>query len=79
MPTVLRRGPYRFSFYSADGQEPRHVHVDRDHLDAKFWLDPNVRRARNRGFSSSELRRIKSIVQANVELLRNAWDDRFKP
>jgi len=23
MPTVLRLGPYRFFFYSADGHEPR--------------------------------------------------------
>lgn len=29
MPTVLRVGPYRFFFYSGDGDEPRHVHVER--------------------------------------------------
>ena len=30
MPTVLRSGPYRFFFYSGDGAEPPHVHVQRD-------------------------------------------------
>ena len=40
MPTVLRRGPYRFFFYSSDRAEPPHVHVERDENLAKFWLDP---------------------------------------
>jgi hypothetical protein len=40
MPTVLRNGPYRFFFYSADGGEPPHVHVQRDDMIAKFWLQP---------------------------------------
>jgi hypothetical protein len=36
MPTVLRIGPYRFYFYSHDGAEPRHIHVERDGQSAKF-------------------------------------------
>jgi hypothetical protein len=41
MPTILRVGPYRFYFYSHDlVSEPPHVHVDRDDLSAKFWLEP---------------------------------------
>ena len=40
MPTVLRAGPYRFDFYSHEPNEPPHVHVDRDELSAKFWLEP---------------------------------------
>ena len=40
MPTVLRSGPYRFYFYSSDDGEPLHVHVAKDLLKAKFWLDP---------------------------------------
>jgi Domain of unknown function (DUF4160) len=40
MPTVLRVGPYRFFFYSGDGSEAPHVHVERDASVAKFWLDP---------------------------------------
>ncbi len=40
MPTILRVGPYRFSFYAGDQDEPEHIHVSRDNLVAKFWLDP---------------------------------------
>jgi len=40
MPTVLRRGPYRFFFVSVDWSEPPHIHVRREDKTAKFWLDP---------------------------------------
>ncbi len=40
MPTVLRHGPYRFYFYSHETTEPPHIHVDRENLSAKFWLQP---------------------------------------
>jgi hypothetical protein len=39
MPTVLKRGAYRFYFYSHEPNEPPHVHVDRDRLSAEFWLN----------------------------------------
>ena len=55
MPTVLRVGPYRFFFYAGDGDEPPHVHVERDDSEAKIWLDP-VRLERSGGFSGKELR-----------------------
>ncbi len=61
MPTVLRIGPYRFFFYSADGDEPAHVHIERDNCIAKFWLDP-VRLATSGGFSSAELRQLDRLV-----------------
>jgi hypothetical protein len=37
MPTILRIGPYRFFFYSADVVEPAHIHVQRDDNVAKLW------------------------------------------
>ncbi|HET8889872.1 MAG TPA: DUF4160 domain-containing protein [Candidatus Angelobacter sp.] len=57
MPTVLRSGPYRFYFYSHEPNEPPHVHVDRDDLSAKFWLDP-VALAQNFGFNARGIRRL---------------------
>lgn len=76
MPTVLRSGPYRFFFYSADQHEPSHVHVERDDAEAKFWLDP-VRLEGSRGFSAAELGRIERLVTENAETLRKAWDEYF--
>jgi hypothetical protein len=67
MPTTLRTGPYRLYFYSYDCVEPRHTHVDRDRLSAKFWLDPVVSLAENYGFTRQELRQIERIVQTQME------------
>lgn len=40
MPTVLKIGGYRFFFYSNEGNEPPHIHVEKSDSLAKFWLDP---------------------------------------
>jgi len=61
MPTVLRGGPYRFFFYAGDGNEPPHVHVERDAGEAKFWLDP-LRLERSYGFSRKEINEIRTLV-----------------
>lgn len=76
MPTVLRIGPYRFFFYSSDWQEPRHIHVERDDLKAKFWLDP-MRLDRSTGFGSAELSKIQRVVDEHILQLRRASDDYF--
>lgn len=76
MPTVLRVGPYRFHFYSADGKEPAHIHVRRDQLEAKYWLDP-VSLANDGGMVKSELSRIEKLVVENRELLINGWNQFF--
>jgi hypothetical protein len=74
MPTTLRLGPYRFYFYSHDCGEPRHTHVDRENMSAKFWLDPNISLAENYGFNRKELRDVERISHDNLEVLRNEWD-----
>jgi len=71
MPTVLRIGPYRFFFFSADCDEPSHVHVERDDAEAKFWLDP-VGEAYNHGFRAAELRTVRELVEANRDFLQEA-------
>lgn len=74
MPTALQLGAYRFYFYSYDCGEPRHMHVDREKMSAKFWLDPDVSLEANYGFSRRELRDIDRIMRQNIEALRNEWD-----
>ncbi|HMP75571.1 MAG TPA: DUF4160 domain-containing protein [Kiritimatiellia bacterium] len=76
MPTVIRIGPYRFFFYSSDGREPRHIHVERDDAKAKYWLDP-VRLDRGNGFSGGELNRIQKLVEDHIDLMRRSWDEYF--
>jgi hypothetical protein len=76
MPTVSREGPYRFFFYSGDGAEPPHVHVERENRVAKFWLSP-VRLQESGGFTRTELNRIASLVETRRELFLQAWDEFF--
>jgi hypothetical protein len=75
MPTALRIGPYRFYFYSYDYGEPRHMHVDRENMSAKIWLDPIVSLAENHGYSRRELREIERTAMENLETLRDEWDN----
>jgi hypothetical protein len=76
VPTVLRSGAYRFYFYSHEPNEPAHIHVDRENLSAKFWLEP-VALARNLGFGSSELGKIQAIIEERRAELLEAWNGYF--
>lgn len=75
MPTVKGiTGPYRFYFYSFDCNEPKHVHVQREKLVCKFWLEP-VTLSRNYGFSPKELNTIRQIIRSNRNRFLEAWDE----
>lgn len=76
MPTVLRVGPYRCFFYSADADEPPHVHVERDDNVAKFWLDP-VRLVSSGGFLRNGLSEIARVVASNQGELLEEWHGFF--
>ena len=76
MPTVFRSGPFRFFFYAGDGGEPRHIHVERDDCEAKFWLDP-VRLERSRGLSRKDINRIRKLVERNRRQLLESWNEFF--
>jgi hypothetical protein len=76
MPQVARHGPYRVFFFSSEGEEPPHVHVERDDRHAKFWLLP-VAIARNDGFNGHELRRIHAIVLVHRLRFLEHWNAFF--
>lgn len=75
MPNVQRiPGPYRLFFYSFDCNEPVHVHVQRERMVCKFWLDP-VELAGNYGFSPRELNVIRRVIEVNLTRIREAWNE----
>jgi hypothetical protein len=76
MPTVLRHLAYRFYFYSHEPNEPPHIHIDRDNLSVKFWIEP-VSLGRNRGFDARELRTLERIVEERRTLFLEAWNEYF--
>jgi hypothetical protein len=76
MPTVLRVGAYRFFFYSADADEPAHIHVAREDNVAKFWLSP-VRLVTSADTVGAELRDIERLVSESEPILLEAWRGTF--
>ena len=76
MPTVLWIGPYRFFFYSNEGQEPPYIHAERDDKVAKYWLEP-VDLASSYGFRSHELKQIRALVIEHRETFLEAWHVHF--
>ena len=73
MPTVKGiPGPYRFFFYSFDCNEPRHVHIKREKMICKFWLDP-ISLSQNHGYSPRELNRIRRLIETHYNKIDEAW------
>ena len=79
MPTVFRERGFRFFFYSNEGspREPVHIHVEKDDVEAKFWLRPEVRVAYNDGYSARILRELQGIVESNRDRIERAWNEYF--
>lgn len=76
MPEVLRIDGYRFFFFSREGTELHHIHVEQAERYAKFWLAP-ISLAESRGFRSSELRMLHNLIEQHRESFIVAWDERF--
>ena len=79
MPVVFRERGFKFFFYSNEGNpsEPAHIHVEKDEVEAKFWLKPQVRVAYNDGYDARILRVLLEIVEANKDRIERAWDEFF--
>ncbi len=75
MPTIKNiLGPYRLFFYSFDCCEPKHVHVQREKLLCKFWLEPTCM-VKNIGFSAKELNTIRKLIESNLPKILEAWHE----
>ncbi|MEB3342997.1 DUF4160 domain-containing protein [Okeania sp.] len=77
MPTVFRIGSFRFFFFSDEGSEPIHIHVQRDNSLAKFWIKPEISLASSIRFSAVELRKIHKYIEENKNLIEEKWNEHF--
>ena len=77
MPTVLKIGPHRFYFFSKEGQEPAHIHVETAENAAKFWLSP-VELAWAAGYNSKELRKVRELVEERALFFLEKWHEHFR-
>lgn len=76
MPTIFRKHGLRFYFFSSDGNEPPHVHIEGEGGEAKFWADP-LQMEWSRGFGSGTLLRIESLLRENQSLILEKWHEFF--
>jgi hypothetical protein len=72
VPTLLRWRGYRFYFFSNEGQEPPHIHVDQAGRTAKFWL-AEVRLARNIGYSNRQIAELSAKITEEQAHFLESW------
>jgi hypothetical protein len=78
MPTVLNTDGFRFFFYSDEGSEPCHIHIKKGGARGKVWLLPGIEEDYYYGFTEQEKRKIRNIIEANIDYLISKWDEYFK-
>jgi hypothetical protein len=76
MPTVRRIGSYRFFFYSNEGNEPPHIHIQKENNLAKFWLTP-VALASSSRFKSYEINEMEKYVVEHQQEFLEEWNEYF--
>ena len=76
MPTVFKIKGYRFFFFSNEGNEAIHIHVEKAEKYAKFWLQP-IALSKNYDFNSSELGEIEKIIKKNISKIERSWNEYF--
>lgn len=76
MPTILRVNGHRFFFFSNEGHEPPHIHVETAEKYAKFWLKPIIL-AKSIGYNSKELKQLRELVEKHHKLFMEKWYEYF--
>ena len=76
MPTVLRIRGYRFFFFSRE-ELRKHIHVQSQEGEAKFWLEPQIELAKNYKLSRKELKEIEKIIEEYYDEFINGWEEYF--
>jgi hypothetical protein len=77
MPTTLRIRGYRFFFFSREGNESPHIHIEHAERHAKFWLEP-VELAESKGFRSHELTELAHLVDSHKNEFITKWHEHFR-
>lgn len=76
MPKVLELRGFRFFFFSGEGDEPPHIHVEHGDQVAKYWLNP-VELAESQGFRNHELNKLRVMVIEYRAIFLEKWYEHF--
>ena len=75
-PTVFKYKDYRFLFFSRE-ERRMHIHVTSPEGEAKFWMAPEIALAKNFGFSQSQTKELKAVIEEHEDDIKNAWREHF--
>lgn len=75
MPTIFKKNGFRFFFYSEEGSEPIHVHVNYGGAVAKFWIQPEIQLSSNIGLKSQDIKKAKNLIAENISLIEEKWNE----
>ncbi|MFT5634455.1 MAG: hypothetical protein ACI9SQ_002192 [Rubritalea sp.] len=76
MPTVFRKGGFRFFFYSND-HRPIHVHVRYQSGEAVFEIEDGIILRESHGLKMKELSKAEELADAHKELIIEKWHEYF--
>ena len=78
MPEIFRFYGFSFFFYSRE-HEPLHIHVEGNGGMAKFvWNGMAFELSGKQGIKANELKKIKSIIDENADIVINRWKEYFE-
>jgi len=54
-----------------------HIHVEKNGVEAKFWMKPEIRVAYNDGYDARTLRELTGIIGFHKSQIERAWYEYF--
>ena len=76
MPTIFRKLGFRFFFYSDEGNEPPHIHVEKGEGRGKYWIDP-VEKEYMENFNRQDEKKVDNIVHEKQNYFKKRWYEFF--
>lgn len=77
MPELFRFFGFSFFFYSRE-HEPMHIHVEGNGGLAKYeWNGKDFVLVENQNIKVGDLKKIKSVINENADLIVKRWNDFF--
>ena len=76
MPNVLTEAGFRVFFYSDEGFEPPHVHIEYQGAVSKFWIN-SVQFAGTMGMNAAQIKKASLIVKKHEQLILEKWNEFF--
>jgi hypothetical protein len=76
-PTIFQYKHYRFFFFSRE-EARMHVHVHTPDGEAKFWIEPRIELAINKGIKQADINAIHRKIEEKIDEIKKAWETHFE-